>query len=66
MSKQKLFRFLLLNFLLVTLFSTSTFAQKRNYFPPEDLTSVGAYYYPEHWDESQWERDIKKNGRDGF
>ncbi|KJF45634.1 beta-galactosidase [Draconibacterium sediminis] len=43
------------------------FAQNEGiYFPPEELTSVGAYYYPEHWDESQWERDIKKMAEMGF
>lgn len=36
------------------------------FFPDSELTSVGAYYYPEHWDESQWERDIKKMADMGF
>ncbi len=27
---------------------------------------VGAYYYPEHWPENQWERDIKKISELGF
>ncbi len=38
----------------------------KTFFPPEQLTTVGAYYYPEHWDESQWERDIKKMAEMGF
>lgn len=38
----------------------------RDYFPKKDLTTVGAYYYPEHWDESQWERDLKKMSEMGF
>jgi len=29
-------------------------------FPSEQLITTGVFYYPEHWDESQWERDIKK------
>ena len=29
------------------------------WFPPSDLMTVGAYYYPEAWPESQWERDIQ-------
>ena len=42
-------------------------AQKANdYFPEKELTTVGAYYYPEHWDESQWERDFKKMASMGF
>jgi len=40
--------------------------EKREYFPKKQLTSVGAYYYPEHWDESQWERDLKKMSEMGF
>ncbi|MEI7675145.1 MAG: beta-galactosidase [Bacteroidales bacterium] len=27
---------------------------------------IGAYYYPEHWDESQWERDLKRMFELGF
>jgi len=37
-----------------------------DYFPAHQLTTVGAYYYPEHWDESQWERDLKKMAEMGF
>lgn len=29
------------------------------FFPEEDLITTGMYYYPEHWNENQWERDIK-------
>lgn len=36
------------------------------YFPENELTTVGAYYYPEHWDESQWERDLQKMSEMGF
>lgn len=43
------------------------FAQKSEpFFPDNQLTTVGVYYYPEHWDESQWERDFKKMGAMGF
>jgi len=44
---------------LVFLSAFSTHARNQ-YFAPEQLITVGAYYYPEHWDESQWERDVKK------
>lgn len=37
-----------------------------NCFNPKDLTLVGTYYYPEHWDESQWERDLKQIKSLGF
>lgn len=42
-------------------------AQKEGkYFNPADLTTVGTYYYPEHWDESQWDRDLKQIKELGF
>ncbi len=45
---------------LLLLFSTATFAQKmEQFFPKKDLTTVGVYYYPEHWDPAQWERDFQ-------
>lgn len=45
----------------------SIFAQQLDdFFPSADLTTVGAYYYPEHWDESQWERDFKMMAEMGF
>lgn len=36
------------------------------FFPKEDLMSIGIYYYPEHWDQSEWERDIKNIADIGF
>lgn len=36
------------------------------FFNPHDLTDVGVYYYPEHWDESQWDRDLAKIRELGF
>lgn len=36
------------------------------FFNDEDLALVGVYYYPEHWPESQWERDIAKVSELGF
>lgn len=36
------------------------------WFDDKDLTLTGVYYYPEHWDESQWERDFKKMRELGF
>lgn len=37
-----------------------------NFFPKENLMSLGIYYYPEHWDKSEWERDIKNIAEIGF
>jgi beta-galactosidase len=55
-------------FLSLMLFiSAQLFAQKgEKFFPSKDLTSVGVYYYPEHWDSTQWERDFKNMAKMGF
>lgn len=37
-----------------------------HWFDDKNLTLTGVYYYPEHWDESQWERDFKKMHELGF
>jgi len=36
------------------------------FFGAHKAMPVGAYYYPEHWDENQWERDFKKMAELGF
>ncbi len=51
--------------LLAIILSLTAFGQK-NWFPGKELTTVGAYYYPEHWDPAQWERDLKKMSEMGF
>lgn len=53
--------------LTLCMMSLTTIAQENPvYFPAHQLTTVGAYYYPEHWDESQWDRDLKKMADMGF
>ena len=47
------------------LFCGGIFAQ-HTWFNDKDLTLTGTYYYPEHWDESQWERDLKQMHELGF
>ena len=47
------------------LFCGGIFAQ-HTWFNDKDLTLTGAYYYPEHWDESQWECDLKQMHELGF
>lgn len=49
-------------FLIVTV---STVAQKPATFQSAG-TEIGVYYYPEHWPENQWERDIKRIAELGF
>ncbi|HPG38188.1 MAG TPA: beta-galactosidase [bacterium] len=57
-------RFLLV---LVLIFTVSGRAQKaQDFFPKADLMKIGVYYYPEHWDESQWERDLANIAKLGF
>lgn len=36
------------------------------FFPKENLMSMGIYYYPEHWNKTEWERDIKNISEIGF
>lgn len=55
---------------IVLLFSllfsgTQLRAQKMETFQPAG-TEIGVYYYPEHWPENQWERDIKRIAELGF
>jgi len=38
----------------------------RPWFSDEQLITTGVYYYPEHWDSLQWERDIKNIADMGF
>ncbi len=60
----KIFSVLLI---LFCVFAEKSFSQNvEDFFPSNELTTVGAYYYPEHWDESQWERDLKKMSEMGF
>ena len=47
------------------LISCGSWAQA-SWFNDKDLTITGVYYYPEHWDESQWERDFKQMHELGF
>jgi len=39
---------------------TVKFQNASQFFPEGNPITTGIYYYPEHWDESQWESDIKK------
>jgi beta-galactosidase len=49
------------------IFSIYSFAQNVNkFFPANELTTVGVYYYPEHWDSTQWERDFQNMAKMGF
>jgi beta-galactosidase len=57
-------------FLFLLLLSISVLTVKSqsvdHFFLEKELITTGIYYYPEHWDESQWERDIKKMADMGY
>ena len=53
-------------FILVFLAVCGITTAQTLFFNDKDLTIVGAYYYPEHWDQSEWERDLKKMAELGF
>lgn len=36
------------------------------WWDPKELMPMGAYYYPEHWPASRWERDIKRMAAEGL
>ena len=57
---------MLATFCAACLLTLSTTAQPSSWFNDKDLTLTGVYYYPEHWDENQWERDFKKMHELGF
>ena len=40
--------------------------ESSRFFPKKDLMTTGIYYYPEHWNPSEWERDIKNISEMGF
>jgi beta-galactosidase len=43
---------------LALLFAGAIPAAAPDWFPRADLMTIGAYYYPEAWPESQWARDM--------
>ena len=53
--------------LLLILAVTLIHGQKNtHYFPDNQLITTGVYYYPEHWDSTQWDRDLKNIAAMGF
>lgn len=51
---------------LITGLATKSQQSALRFFPDTNLVTTGIYYYPEHWNESQWERDIKMISEMGF
>ena len=52
--------------LLCALLMSIGIQAQTKWFNDKDLTLTGVYYYPEHWDESQWERDFRQMHELGF
>jgi len=53
--------------LLILLLAFMAKAQKLDlHFPKNQLITTGVYYYPEHWDSTQWDRDLKNMATMGF
>ena len=51
----------------IVVLSVSAFGQSpERFFPKNELISTGVYYYPEHWDSIQWERDFANMAGMGF
>jgi beta-galactosidase len=60
-------KILTLFIMILLIFPEALKAQEANrFFPESHLITTGIYYYPEHWNETQWERDIKKISDMGF
>lgn len=58
----RIFTIIVLSFLI-----SSAFAQDpKRFFPDDKLITPGTFYYPEHWPQSQWERDFKNMVAMGF
>jgi beta-galactosidase len=56
-------------FLFISVFCLGVFSNAQDpsrFFPSGQLITTGVYYYPEHWDPGQWERDLKNIAAMGF
>ncbi len=63
----RIMRQYLIILLTIVIPSLSVHSKEINrFFPEKDLITTGIYYYPEHWNENQWERDIKKIANMGY
>ncbi|WP_269243153.1 beta-galactosidase [Flavobacterium limnophilum] len=57
----------LFSIVFILFFFNNLKAQENSrFFPKKDLMTFGIYYYPEHWDKKEWERDIKNISEIGF
>lgn len=66
LNKIKAIVFVLLATMIISIVVKAQEKSTKKWFEEKDLILTGVYYYPEHWDESQWERDFKKMHELGF
>jgi len=59
-------KYFILLFVIVFSGMTAKSQEANRFFPEKDLITTGIYYYPEQWNENQWERDIKKISDMGY
>jgi beta-galactosidase len=59
-------RIILITILLTVLYPDLRAQRGNQFFPENQLVTIGIYYYPEQWSEDQWERDIRKISEMGF
>jgi len=54
--------------LMLIFFALPIFAQNnaQRFFSKNELMPMGIYYYPEHWNPTEWDRDIKRISELGF
>jgi len=60
---KRIFLTLMLIFFVLPIFTQNN-AQR--FFPKNELMPMGIYYYPEHWNPTEWDRDIKRISDLGF
>lgn len=60
------YKALIILLLLITASNSSRSQIINRFFPEKNLITTGIYYYPEHWNENQWERDIQQIADMGF
>jgi beta-galactosidase len=52
--------------ILALALASASSGQINQWFPKEQMMTIGVYYYPEAWPETQWERDISNIKKFGF
>ena len=59
-------KFFFTGILILTVFTSFAQNNPQRFFPKNELMPMGIYYYPEHWNPTEWDRDIKRISELGF